>query len=184
MNTESNEQLKKSEYEVKREQKLSEQGRRERGRSIQRISRVVFAIVILAGVVGGIAWYIITRPATPQGEIISSSGIHWHPHLAITIKGKSQEIPTNIGFGVVEQSLHTHDTSGTLHLEIPGIVKKDDIKLGRFFTIWGKQFTSTCIFDSCTGKDGTLTMLVNGKANTEFGNYEMKDGDKIEIRFE
>ena len=63
-------------------------------------------------------------------------------------------------------------------------VKKDDIKLGKFFDIWGKTFNKACIFDKCSGSDGQVNMLVNGELNSEFENYTMKDGDKIEIIFE
>ncbi len=184
MDRQPNEQSKSNKYEIKREQKLNEQCRRDRNRAVRRTVKIVLLATLVVGGIGGLTRYLASQPSIPVGEIVSSTGIHWHPQLSIAIKGVKQEIPANIGLGAVEQSLHTHDATGTLHLEIPGIVKKDDIKLGRFFKIWGKPFNSSCIFDSCTGKDGTLTVLVNGKVNTEFDAYEMKDGDRIEIRFE
>ena len=52
---------------------------------------------------------------------------------------------------------------------------KDDVKLGNFFRIWGKDIRSF--------GDG-MTMTVNGEANTEFDNYQMRDKDKIELRYE
>ena len=72
-------------------------------------------------------------------------------------------------------AMHTHESDGTIHLEFPGLVKRNDTTLGNFFRIWGKDFMS---FGS------SVTMMVNGKANTELDSYEMKDGDKIELRYE
>lgn len=69
-------------------------------------------------------------------------------------------------------------------MEFSGLVKKDDVRLGRFFEIWRKQFTKDCIFDTCDGSGGKLKMLVNGRENFEFENYIMRDRDKIEIIFE
>lgn len=120
-----------------------------------------------------------------QGEqTVATSGLHWHPKLEIFIKGVKQEIPEGVGLKPVEQPIHTHDASGTVHLEFPGVVKKDDLKIGQFFKIWGKEFSSNCIFDKCNGPEGKVKMTVNGKENQEFENYSMRDADGIEIRYE
>lgn len=120
----------------------------------------------------------------PEEEVISRSGIHWHPQLSIYIKGKQQEIPKDFGIGAVHLPIHTHDSSGTLHLEMGGTVTRDKIKLGHFFQLWSKEFNSTQIFDKKNGEEGRVKMFVNGKENTEFENYLMKDKDNIEIRYE
>jgi hypothetical protein len=87
-------------------------------------------------------------PGTPDlNPVLSSNGIHWHPHLAIVIKGKEEIISKDVGLGAVHQPLHTHDTDGILHLEIPGIVRLNDTRLSRFFDIWGKIFTRECWHD-------------------------------------
>lgn len=131
------------------------------------------------------------------GDVISSAGIHWHPTVSIIIKGEKQTIPTNIGIGMqyagykyydsmmMMTNVHTHDTSGQLHWEVmEGPVTKDEVALGAFFGIWSKTFNKDCMFNFCNGSGGTVTMSVNGKENTEFENYQVKDGDKIEIRYE
>ena len=69
-------------------------------------------------------------------------------------------------------------------MEFSGLVKESDLRLGRFFEIWGKTFSQDCIFDKCAGPQNQLTMLINGKENFEFESYIMRDGDKIEIIFE
>ena len=120
-------------------------------------------------------------------NVISTQGIHWHPQIEIYVKGEKQEILANIGIGpqyagmptfdtsMRMTAVHTHEPDGTIHLEFPARVTKEDTTLGNFFHIWSKDFMSFGSF---------VIMTVNGKENTELENYEMKDGDKIELRYE
>ena len=116
-------------------------------------------------------------PIIPESDIISKAGFHWHPKLAIYVKGEKQEIPTNIGIGAVHQQIHTHEdaTEGVIHLEFQGLVRKQDIVLSQFFKNWGKDINSF---------GANIKMTVNGKENTEFENYIMQDKDKIELRYD
>lgn len=142
----------------------------------------LLTLLILVGGVSFLSLQQSKETSIPEGHVISRKGIHWHPQLSILIKGKQQEIPKNLGIGgAIHQPVHTHDSSGTLHLEISGVVTRDQIKLGNFFRIWGKKFSPECVIDECGGK---VTMLVNGKENKDFENYLMKDKDNIEIRYE
>jgi len=147
-------------------------------------------ILIISGLailllVGAVWWSKSLQESDPN--IISTQGVHWHPQLTIYVKGEKQDIPANIGIGMQYAStptfdssmrmtaMHTHEEDGTIHLEFPGRVTKDNTTLGNFFSILGKDFMS---FGS------SVTMTVNGKENTEFDKYEMQDGDKIELRYE
>ncbi len=138
-------------------------------------------ILILVGGVSFLSLQQSNEASIQEGDAVSRNGIHWHPQLSIYVKGKQQEIPKNLGISGVHQPVHTHDSSGTLHLEIGGVVTKDNIKLDNFFRIWGKKFSPECVIDECGSK---VTMLVNGKGNKDFENYLMKDKDNIEIRYE
>ena len=140
--------------------------------------------LLLIGLLIAGGWWLLTRPGISEEEIVSRKGLHWHPELTIIIKGEKQEISANLGLGAVHQPIHTHDTTGVLHVEMQGIVTKDETRLGQFFKIWDKQFSSSCIFEFCNGEEGTVRMFVNGEENKEFENYLMKDKDKIEIRYE
>lgn len=123
----------------------------------------------------------------PESEIVARNGMHWHPKLSIYIKGKKQPFTNGIGLnGGVHNPIHTHDDADKdiVHMEFQGLVTKNDTKLANFFKIWGKDFSSTQIFDKKNGEEGSVKMTVNGKENTEFENYMMKDGDNIEIRYE
>ncbi len=174
----------KSEYELKRENKLAEQEQAQRKQTIKRISKIVAIIAVVGGAVGILVWFVASRPQTPAAEIIARGGMHWHAELSIYINGAKQEIPANIGIGRAHQPIHTHDATGIIHLEFEGLVLKDDIKLGRFFKIWDKRFNSDCIFDFCGGPNGKVRMLINDRENNDFDGYLMQDGDKIEIRYE
>ena len=140
----------------------------------------IFFIAIGAIIILAIASiFVLPKPSgTVQSndpDVVAVSGMHWHPQLEIYVKGEKIEIPQNIGIGAVHQPMHTHDDLPIIHLEFLGMVRTQDIKLGRFFEIWGKDMDS---FGS------NMTMTVNGSPNTEFGNYIMRDGDKIELRYE
>ncbi len=184
-NNQNNQLSNKEQYDLKRQEKLGVQNRFIQKRVLKGRIKIAVIVLIVVGIIGGIIWSIAKQPKIPQSEIISKNGIHWHPELAIFVKGEKQEIPANLGMGAgIMAGVHTHDTTGVLHLEPRGRVTKNDTKLGVFFKIWIKQFNSNCIFDSCNGPEGTVKMLVNGAENNEFENYQMNDKDKIEIRFE
>ena len=154
-------------------------------------TKVILATVVGTGIVliGAILYFSKTQtPSSTLSEnVLATNGLHWHPRLEIYIKGERQEFTNAIGLGAVHQPIHTHDEdykNGVIHMEMTGEVTKDETKLGRFFKIWGKNFSSTQIFDKTNGSEGKVTMLVNGKGSFDFENYEMKDKDLIEIRFE
>lgn len=127
-------------------------------------------------VLGLASWMSSTeKREVASGDLISQRGIHWHPEVTIYVKGVKQEIPANIGLTGTEMGVHTHDGTGVIHLELQGIVRKNDTVLEQFFKNWGKDFRS---FGS------TVKMTVNGKENTELENYAMKDEDKIDLRYE
>ena len=69
-------------------------------------------------------------------------------------------------------------------MEFSGVVTKEDTRLGNFFKTWGKEFSSTQIFEYKNSSESAVIIFVNGKENLDFENYLMRDGDKIEIRYE
>ena len=141
---------------------------------------IVIAIALLFG--GSIWWSKSMQSNDPT--LISRDGLHWHPTLEIIVKSEKQTIPANIGMGPQYSSLpmgmspiHTHDdaSQGIIHMEFSGIVRRDDIKLGKFFEMWGKDIKSL-------GENYTVT--INGEPTTDPANYEMKDRDKIVINYQ
>ena len=154
------------------------------------------AILSIALLVGGVFFLSATssqstsdnsNKSVPESEIVARNGMHWHPKLSIYLKGEKQPFTNGIGLnGAVHNPIHTHDDADKdiVHMEFEGVVVKDDTKLSNFFKIWGKKFSSTQIFDKKNGEEGTVKMTVNGKGNTQFENYQMRDGDMIEIKYE
>ena len=137
------------------------------------------AIIIIFVIVGtvGLAWAFVSLPSDVQNEYIARGAIHWHPEVTVYVKGEKQELPPNIGIGAVHQPIHTHDDSdqGIVHMEFSSSVRKQDATLGKFFQNWGQDMRA---FGS------NMRMTVNGEENAEYGNYVMRDQDKIELWFD
>jgi len=61
---------------------------------------------------------------------------HIHPQLTILVDGVAEETPANIGLVGCERALHTHDTTGEIHVEAQD---KREYTLGDFMSVWGKD---------------------------------------------
>ncbi len=144
-------------------------------------------IVVAALVVAGF-WLLFNSGDSKEAEakIISRNGLHWHATLKISIDGKPVEIPAAVGLGAVHNPIHTHEADEVIHLEFNGLVSESNITLEKFFDVWSERFSSDCILDKCvTPENGkAITMTVNSVPSTEFENYVIQDGDKIEIKYE
>lgn len=169
-----NELTRKERKELRRQERTEEKHTLARQRATKRITKIVLGVAIVAGSIAVFTWYIASRPPIPEGEIISRRGLHFHPELTVFVEGEKVELPANLGIGAVHNPIHTHDTSGVIHLEFQGVVRRDDLKIEKFFEVWGKNFME---FGS------SVTMTVDGEENAELQNYVMGDGDKIELHY-
>jgi hypothetical protein len=116
---------------------------------------------------------------------LSDTAFHIHAQLSVYVDGKKQTVPQNIGIDTAAgdaTSLHTHDTSGVIHMEATQPYK---FKLGQFFTIWGVKFTDTQIgaYHPNAAQNLVLQTYVNGKLVKDPVNYVMKAHDKIVVGF-
>jgi|SRR3989344_2227099 len=151
------------------------------------IGGAVLTILLIVGISVLLSKNSPPSTSVPEDQIVTKNGLHWHPKADIYIKGEKQEFTDSIGLGAIHQPMHTHAEDykdGVVHMEMQGVVTKDETRLERFFEIWGKEFSSTQIFEFKNSTEAALKMLVNGKENSDFENYKMQDGDKIEIRYE
>ncbi|HEV8289679.1 MAG TPA: hypothetical protein VGQ00_01860 [Candidatus Norongarragalinales archaeon] len=79
--------------------------------------------------------------------------------------------------------LHLHDGDGTIiHKHFTGV------NLNLFFKSIGMTFNSTCFITDegrayCNDGAKTLKFFVNGQPNSQFGNYEIHDLDRILISY-
>jgi hypothetical protein len=95
---------------------------------------------------------------------LSDTILHLHVRLWIYVDGKPVVVPAGVGYNQrasVFSPLHTHDTTGTVHVESADPNFK--AVLGQFMDVWGVYFTPTCLGDRCNDGDNQVRMFVNGQ---------------------
>ncbi len=100
-------------------------------------------------------------PLRQEGQVV-----HIHQHLDLYAAGKRVTVPAQLGIdanGGFISDLHTHDTSGIMHVESP---TQRTFTLGQFFAVWGVQLSPSCIGGLCNAGDKRLRTWVNGKPVT------------------
>jgi hypothetical protein len=107
---------------------------------------------------------------------------HIHVQLDIEVNGQPVVIPEGVGIaGECPGPVHTHDATGRLHGE-------DSVQrpfhLGEFFEAWGMPFDPTRLGTFVADAEHTLTLLVNGQPNIEFGDYTLRNGDTILVQYQ
>ncbi len=108
---------------------------------------------------------------------------HIHPHVQIVVNGQPQEVPAQIGIanGICMHPIHTHDNSGTLHVESP---EKRDFTLADFFAVWNKTYRKDQILDYKVDQTHIIRETVNGVEVKDYENTVLHDGDQIVISYE
>ncbi len=178
-------------------------GLRKRGKKNRLTLGKALIIVILATVIG--MGYVVAEygfPSTPAGLPYPCSGsgsvaLHVHPVLRIVISGQSVTIPADIGFlGSCLEPVHTHDTSGTIHVESPN--RSTQYTLGAFFQIWEVTyhttnlggashpivFNSTDILGFKADSGHKVVMLIDGVPSSEYGALVLNSLDVQTIQIE
>ncbi len=144
---------------------------RAKPRSLRKRNRHPVAIgVAAAAVVIGLGLYLVVAPSfsSPPYPCIAAQNyyIHIHPYLQIWVDGKNVSIPANIGItlsGGCLEPIHTHDTSGILHLELSQAEANKNWTLGDFFSIW--KFTCGLQPAQCPSVNGTSRTVVFDQSN-------------------
>jgi hypothetical protein len=86
---------------------------------------------------------------------------HVHAHLDVFVDGQPQPVAQYIGIDLtrgVLSSLHTHDTSGIIHIEAG---KPVDLTVGQFFDEWNVRLTDDCVGAYCQA-ERPWKFVVNG----------------------
>ena len=89
--------------------------------------------------------------------------MHIHQRMALLVDGQFAPIPPGIGIdanGKFIAELHTHDSSGIIHVESP---VNRDYTLGEFFDVWGLRFSSHCLGGYCETAMKHVFVWANGK---------------------
>jgi hypothetical protein len=92
--------------------------------------------------------------------------VHYHAHLDIFANGAKVTVPAGIGFVLRDDGtptgltvLHTHDTSGIIHIES---AKDQPYTLGQVFTEWGVALNSTQVGGLHADANHVVATYVNG----------------------
>jgi len=92
--------------------------------------------------------------------------VHYHVHLDIIDNGSKVTVPAGIGFVIKNGRatgitvLHTHNTSGVLHIESAA---DKAYTLGQAFTEWGVALSATQVGGLQADSGHVLATYVNGK---------------------
>lgn len=147
-------------------------------------SYIIVSIVAVAAI--GVALALINfKPISSSASDVSSSGpvdgiecgrmegsgFHIHSFLNIFIDGKPYTVPGLVGItNECFYWLHTHDTSGIVHIESP--VKKN-FTLGQFFDLWNKKPAEAQNFTKAiSNSKDSLNVYVNGSKVANETNYK------------
>jgi hypothetical protein len=89
---------------------------------------------------------------------------HIHAHLDAIVNGQKMTVPADVGIDQANGSispLHTHDTTGVIHIESP---TKVPFSLGQFLTEWQVSASTDHLGGLKAGGGTLLRAYVNGKA--------------------
>lgn len=107
---------------------------------------------------------------------------HIHTHLSVSVDGKAVTVPAEVGIDESAQlisPLHTHDTSGIVHVESP-VLKT--FTLGEFFTEWDVALSSNRLGSYATGDGYSVTTFVNGKkASGDPADIKLAEHEDVDI---
>jgi hypothetical protein len=101
-------------------------------------------------------------------SMLSAEGTveHIHSHLSLSVNGRAVTVPALLGIDQRANTispLHTHDTSGIVHVESP---VRATFTLGQVFTEWNVALDATHLGSYTSGGDTTITTFVDGKKFT------------------
>ena len=106
---------------------------------------------------------------------------HIHPTLEIVIDGKKRDVEKNIGISAsCEKVLHTHDTSGEIHIE-PNY--EQVFTLGQFFALWQQPFSASELMEKTADATHEIVMTIDGQLSTEFEKLILKDKQQIKLEY-
>jgi hypothetical protein len=95
--------------------------------------------------------------------------VHYHAHLDVIDDGQEVTVPAGVGFVIKNGTptgitvLHTHDTSGVIHIES---ATNSPYALGQFFTEWGVALNSGQVGGLHADAGHVLQTYVDGRLFT------------------
>ncbi len=123
-------------------------------------------------------------------DILTAEGTaeHYHAHLDVLVDGKAVTVPAEIGFsfGADGQpngisALHTHDTSGVIHIEAPTPGLK--YTLGQVLSEWGVLDGKDATGAPHSGTGGWTAYVNGAKQNAPVSDVVLKAHDEVVLSF-
>lgn len=113
----------------------------------------------------------------PNGD----ESFHIHALLHVYVDTKPVTVPANIGITTgIESPLHTHDTSGIIHIEAG---QPYAFTLGGFFQVWGVKFTNNQLGDRRNTSASSVQVFVDGKPVADPVGYVLRNHDNIAVGY-
>jgi hypothetical protein len=116
-------------------------------------------------------------------EVMEGAVEHIHAHLQIFNRGRSVEVPADIGIMQVAGCLywvHTHTSDGIIHIESP---TARTFTLGQFFDVWGQDLNRQAAATVRAPRGRTLRFTVNGRVWTrDPRSIPLRDREEIVIQ--
>lgn len=143
----------------RREEQLRREAERKRAEKVRRITiiSVIAAIVVIAGAIITYAVYANNQNKTQTSQVVNpqyppvdniycdqqeQNAFHIHAHFTMYINGQALPLPSQIGIAKDQSCLywlHTHDTSGVIHIEAPA---NHSFTFGNFLDEWSTEFAA------------------------------------------
>jgi hypothetical protein len=112
-----------------------------------------------------------------------SERFHIHAMVHVYVDGLLSPLPANVGIDQarrLESSLHTHDSSGIVHMEAP---HRYPFTLGDFFGVWGVKLGPDRV-GGLTGLGGDhLHFYLDGRPLANPAAHVLHDGDSVVIGY-
>ncbi len=156
---------------------------------------VATCFLIVGAVVGVMALISTLSPSTntqntnqlapPVGNIECNGAeqlaFHIHAHLSIYIDGKNDQLPAQIGItSTCFYWLHTHDTSGIIHMEAPKFLT---LTLGTFLAVWRDQFSQLPYPTQLSSTTGWKVYIDGKPYNGNFNTIQLKAHELITLAY-
>lgn len=108
---------------------------------------------------------------------------HIHALLHVYVDGRPIPVPANIGISAadrLELPLHTHDTSGVIHMEAAYAFP---FRLADVFAVWGVAFTDTRLGGYTNVGNQTVQVFVDGQRIADPMHYVLQPHDNIVVAY-
>jgi len=163
-----------------------EEKRKSKGSNSSRYKVTGIAAAIAVIII--IVVYFSENSSTPINTIqgvecdpLEGTVFHIHAHLDLFVDSKPITIPAEIGIKQNEclYWLHTHNTSGVIHIESP---TKMTFTLAQFIQVWDNTPDISPKFEELTHSDKNLKVFVNGtEVKDSFDKIKLSAHDEIVI---